>query len=57
MIASNFDLYHLVKHISLLSCRLSLLQSQRPKAVAVATKTHPCIVLYKATGNPQEMCD
>ena len=29
----------------------------RPKAVAVARKTHPCIVLYKATGNPREMCD
>ena len=24
----------------------------RPKAVAVATKTRPCIVLYKATGKP-----
>ena len=29
----------------------------RPKEVSVATKTHPCIVLYKATGNPREMCD
>ena len=23
----------------------------------MATKTRPCIVLYKATGNPRESCD
>ena len=23
----------------------------------MATKTRPCIVLYKATGNPREMCN
>ena len=23
----------------------------------MATKTRPCIILYKATGNPREMCD
>ena len=28
-----------------------------PKAVVVATKTRPCIVLYKATGNPRERFD
>ena len=27
------------------------------RLVAVATKTRPCIELYKATGNPREMCD
>ena len=32
-------------------------KSHGPKAVAVATKTRPCIVLYKAAGNPREMCD
>ena len=28
----------------------SLSRSYKPKAVAVATETHPCVVLYKATG-------
>ena len=32
-------------------------KSHRPKAIAVAAKMQSCIVLFKATGNPQEMCD
>ena len=45
--------------------RCTLLQNERlifpkdleAKAVAVVTKSCPCIVLYKATGNLQEKSD